>query len=132
MDDGRQPGGHTGRVRVLDDRPPDRQAGSPAVHDVLRHLVHRLAAHPVGAPEEQDRDAHRLRHPADRGDPRHSWLHVGDRDLEQGRAEVVVRKVNPTQAEAMLMVAIQVIASDVAVTMGGAEGNFELNGSARS
>ena len=36
-------------------------------------------------------------------------------------------KVNPTQAEAMLMVAIQVIASDVAVTMGGSEGNFELN-----
>jgi fumarate hydratase, class II len=36
-------------------------------------------------------------------------------------------KVNPTQAEAMLMVAIQVIASDVAVTIGGAEGNFELN-----
>jgi fumarate hydratase class II len=36
-------------------------------------------------------------------------------------------KVNPTQAEAMLMVAIQVIASDVAVSMGGAEGNFELN-----
>jgi fumarate hydratase class II len=36
-------------------------------------------------------------------------------------------KVNPTQAEAMLMVAIQVIASDVAMTMGGAEGNFELN-----
>jgi len=30
-------------------------------------------------------------------------------------------------AEAMLMVAIQVIASDVAVTMGGNEGNFELN-----
>jgi len=36
-------------------------------------------------------------------------------------------KVNPTHAEAMLMVAIQIIASDVAVTMGGAEGNFELN-----
>ena len=36
-------------------------------------------------------------------------------------------KVNPTQAEAMLMVAIQVIASDVAMTIGGAEGNFELN-----
>jgi fumarate hydratase, class II len=28
-------------------------------------------------------------------------------------------KGNPTQAEAMLMVAIQVIGSDVAVTMGG-------------
>src|SRR6266702_2463259 len=36
-------------------------------------------------------------------------------------------KVNPTQAEAMLMVCIQIIASDVAVTMGGDEGNFELN-----
>jgi glycerol uptake facilitator-like aquaporin len=36
-------------------------------------------------------------------------------------------KVNPTQAEALLMVAIQVIASDVAVIIGGAEGNFELN-----
>ena len=36
-------------------------------------------------------------------------------------------KVNPTQAEAALMVAIQVIASDVAVTMGGNGGNFELN-----
>ena len=36
-------------------------------------------------------------------------------------------KVNPTQAEAMLMVCIQIIASDVAVTMGGSEGNFELN-----
>jgi fumarate hydratase class II len=36
-------------------------------------------------------------------------------------------KVNPTQAEAMLMVSIQIIASDVAMTMGGAEGNFELN-----
>jgi len=36
-------------------------------------------------------------------------------------------KVNPTQAEAMLMVAIQVIASDVAVTIGGNEGNLELN-----
>ncbi len=36
-------------------------------------------------------------------------------------------KVNPTQAEAMLMVAIQIIGSDVSVTMAGAEGNFELN-----
>ena len=36
-------------------------------------------------------------------------------------------KVNPTQAEAMLMVCIEIMASDVAVQMGGAEGNFELN-----
>jgi fumarate hydratase, class II len=42
-------------------------------------------------------------------------------------SSIMPGKVNPTQAEAMLMVAIQVVASDVAVTMGGAEGNFELN-----
>src|SRR5215467_6065614 len=42
-------------------------------------------------------------------------------------SSIMPGKVNPTQAEAMLMVAIQVIASDVSVTMGGAEGNLELN-----
>jgi fumarate hydratase class II len=42
-------------------------------------------------------------------------------------SSIMPGKVNPTQAEAMLMVAIQIISSDVAVTMGGAEGNFELN-----
>jgi len=42
-------------------------------------------------------------------------------------SSIMPGKVNPTQAEAMLMVAIKVIASDVAVSMGGAEGNFELN-----
>ncbi len=42
-------------------------------------------------------------------------------------SSIMPGKVNPTQAEAMLMVAIQIIASDVAVSMGGAEGNFELN-----
>src|SRR5215472_3776670 len=42
-------------------------------------------------------------------------------------SSIMPGKVNPTQAEAMMMVAIQVIASDVAITMGGAEGNFELN-----
>jgi fumarate hydratase, class II len=42
-------------------------------------------------------------------------------------SSIMPGKVNPTQAEAMLMVAIQIIASDTAVTMGGAEGNLELN-----
>src|SRR5690348_9981853 len=42
-------------------------------------------------------------------------------------SSIMPGKTNPTPAEAMLMVAIQVIASDVAVAMGGAEGNFELN-----
>jgi fumarate hydratase class II len=42
-------------------------------------------------------------------------------------SSIMPGKVNPTQAEAMLMVSIQVIANDVAVALSGAEGNFELN-----
>jgi fumarate hydratase class II len=42
-------------------------------------------------------------------------------------SSIMPGKVNPTQAEALMMVAIQIIASDVAVAMAGAEGNFELN-----
>ena len=36
-------------------------------------------------------------------------------------------KVNPTQCEAMTMVCAQVLGNDVAVNIGGASGNFELN-----
>ena len=36
-------------------------------------------------------------------------------------------KVNPTQCEALTMVACQVMGNDVAVSIGGASGNFELN-----
>ena len=36
-------------------------------------------------------------------------------------------KVNPTQCEAMTMLCCQVMGNDVAVNMGGASGNFELN-----
>jgi fumarate hydratase class II len=42
-------------------------------------------------------------------------------------SSIMPGKVNPTQAEAMLMVAVQVIGEDSAVAMAGAEGNFELN-----
>ncbi|MEV4177827.1 class II fumarate hydratase [Nonomuraea sp. NPDC049709] len=42
-------------------------------------------------------------------------------------SSIMPGKVNPTQAEAMLMVAIQVAGNDTAVSMAGAEGNFELN-----
>jgi fumarate hydratase class II len=42
-------------------------------------------------------------------------------------SSIMPGKVNPTQAEAMLMVCIQIISSDVATTIGGCEGNFELN-----
>jgi fumarate hydratase, class II len=36
-------------------------------------------------------------------------------------------KVNPTQCEALAMLCCQVMANDVAIGMGGASGNFELN-----
>ena len=36
-------------------------------------------------------------------------------------------KVNPTQCEAMTMVCCQVIGNDVAVTVAGSNGHFELN-----
>jgi fumarate hydratase class II len=42
-------------------------------------------------------------------------------------SSIMPGKVNPTQAEAMLMVCIEIMGSDVAVQMGGSEGNFELN-----
>ncbi len=36
-------------------------------------------------------------------------------------------KVNPTQSEALTMIAAQVLGNDVAINIGGASGNFELN-----
>src|SRR5271169_2134788 len=42
-------------------------------------------------------------------------------------SSIMPGKINPTQAEAMLMVAIEIMGSDVAVQMAGSEGNFELN-----
>jgi fumarate hydratase class II len=42
-------------------------------------------------------------------------------------SSIMPGKVNPTQAEALTMVAAQVIGNDVAVTIGGASGAFELN-----
>lgn len=63
------------------------------------------------------------------------WLGSGPRDgLQELRlpanepgSSIMPGKVNPTQAEAMLMACIQVIGLDTAVAMAGAEGNFELN-----
>ena len=63
------------------------------------------------------------------------WLASGPRS---GLGEIVIPenepgssimpgKVNPTQCEAMTMVAAQVMGNDVAVSIGGASGNFELN-----
>jgi fumarate hydratase class II len=42
-------------------------------------------------------------------------------------SSIMPGKVNPTQCEAMTMVAAQVIGNDVAITVGGAGGQFELN-----
>lgn len=42
-------------------------------------------------------------------------------------SSIMPGKVNPTQCEALTMVAVQVIANDVAVSMAASQGNFELN-----
>jgi fumarate hydratase class II len=42
-------------------------------------------------------------------------------------SSIMPGKVNPTQSEAMTMVCVQVIANDLAVSLGAAQGNFELN-----
>jgi fumarate hydratase class II len=63
------------------------------------------------------------------------WLASGPRS---GLSEIVIPenepgssimpgKVNPTQSEALTMVSAQVMGNDVAVGIGGASGNFELN-----
>ncbi|QDQ87830.1 class II fumarate hydratase [Alcaligenaceae bacterium SJ-26] len=42
-------------------------------------------------------------------------------------SSIMPGKVNPTQCEALTMLAAQVLGNDVAINMGGASGNFELN-----
>jgi fumarate hydratase, class II len=63
------------------------------------------------------------------------WLASGPRcgfgelklpDNEPG-SSIMPGKVNPTQCEAMVMIAIQVIGNDTAVAFSGSQGNFELN-----
>jgi fumarate hydratase class II len=63
------------------------------------------------------------------------WLASGPRcglgeltipDNEPG-SSIMPGKVNPTQSEAMTMLAAQVMGNDVAINIGGATGNFELN-----
>lgn len=63
------------------------------------------------------------------------WLASGPRcgfgelklpDNEPG-SSIMPGKVNPTQCEAMVMIAIQVLGNDSAVALAGSQGNFELN-----
>lgn len=42
-------------------------------------------------------------------------------------SSIMPGKVNPTQCEALVMIAIQVIGDDTAVAFAGSQGNFELN-----
>ena len=42
-------------------------------------------------------------------------------------SSIMPGKVNPTQCEAMTMVAVQVIGNDTAIAVAGSQGNFELN-----
>ena len=63
------------------------------------------------------------------------WLASGPRDglgeifipENEPGSSIMPGKVNPTQCESMTMVAVQVMANDVAVGFGASQGNFELN-----
>jgi fumarate hydratase class II len=58
--------------------------------------------------------------------PRSGFFEISIPENEPG-SSIMPGKVNPTQAEAMTMVCAQVMGNDVAVGIGGASGNFELN-----
>lgn len=51
-------------------------------------------------------------------------IHIPDN--EPG-SSIMPGKVNPTQCEALTMIAAQVLGNDVAINIGGASGHFELN-----
>jgi fumarate hydratase class II len=54
---------------------------------------------------------------------------LGELKLPQNEpgSSIMPGKVNPTQCEAIVMIAIQVIGDDTAVAFAGSQGNFELN-----
>src|SRR5205814_5992313 len=58
--------------------------------------------------------------------PRAGFAELHIPENEPG-SSIMPGKVNPTQAEALTMIAVQVIANDVAVSMGGASGYLEMN-----
>lgn len=58
--------------------------------------------------------------------PRSGLSEISIPENEPG-SSIMPGKVNPTQSEAMTMVAAQVLGNDVAVNVGGSSGNFELN-----
>jgi fumarate hydratase class II len=58
--------------------------------------------------------------------PRSGLGELGIPENEPG-SSIMPGKVNPTQCEALTMACCQVCGNDVALTMGGASGNFELN-----
>ena len=58
--------------------------------------------------------------------PRAGLSEISIPENEPG-SSIMPGKVNPTQCEAMTMLCAQVMGNDVAISVGGASGNFELN-----
>ncbi|MDP3690594.1 class II fumarate hydratase [Bradyrhizobium sp.] len=58
--------------------------------------------------------------------PRAGLGEIGIPENEPG-SSIMPGKVNPTQCEALTMLCCQVMGNDVAISMGGASGNLELN-----
>jgi len=82
----------------------------------FRHATH------AGRVAIQDRQ----RHPTNVLRPASGFAELVIPENEPG-SSIMPGKVNPTQAEALTMIAVQVMANDVAVGFGGAGGYLEMN-----
>jgi fumarate hydratase class II len=110
----------------------DRRAHRPAFRDRTQQVrgagrtrchggTERRAEAPGREPDED-----RQRHPHAQQRPRSGIGELIIPDNEPG-SSIMPGKVNPTQPEALTMVCAQVMGNDVAVTIGGSNGHFELN-----
>jgi aspartate ammonia-lyase len=102
------------------DVPADKLWGAQAQRS-LEHLQHRNGP-------DAARDDARVRHPEE-GRRRCEPRRPPSRRIPENEpgSSIMPGKVNPTQAEALTMIAAQVLANDAAVGFGGAGGYLEMN-----
>jgi fumarate hydratase class II len=119
---------HPERVRVAEElaaSPGSRSSRRPKVRsagDLRCAGPHPRRAERAGGLADENRQRRAL---AGLG-PRCGIGEISIPENEPG-SSIMPGKVNPTQCEAMTMLCCQVMGNDVAVNLGGASGNFELN-----
>ena len=111
---------HISSMTMLSFRPADNTFEAMAAHDAMVELSGSLKTVAVSLMKI----ANDIRWLA--SGPRCGIGEISIPENEPG-SSIMPGKVNPTQCEAMTMVCAQVMGNDVAVTIAGASGNFELN-----